>query len=120
MQFFRRIFLPGITTILVLTAAAFAGDVVRDLNVSANGSVEIINPSGRVLAKTEPAKTGTETAAKLTITSPGSFNDSEIRVTGGGESTVIEVKPRDAKQRIDLTVTLPERTSLRITTEAGG
>ncbi|MFL6374484.1 MAG: VWA domain-containing protein [Pyrinomonadaceae bacterium] len=117
MQFFRRIFLPGIATILVLTAAAFADDTVRDLNVGANATVEIINPVGRVLAKTEAA---TDTASKLTVSSPGSFSENEIKVSGGGEKLTIEVRPHDAKQRIDLTVTLPERTSLRVTTDAGG
>ena len=119
MQFIRRSF-PGIAAILVLTAAAFAGDTVRDLNVAANGTVEIINPAGRVLAKAEPAKVGVASSAKLTISSPGAFSENEIKVTGSGENTLIEVKPRDAKQRIDLTVALPERTSLRVTTDGGG
>jgi len=120
MQFFRRIFLPGIATILVLSAAAFAGDAVRDLNVAANGTVEIINPAGRVLAQAQAVTAAVEPAAKLTISSPGTFSDNEIRVSGSGGNTIIEVKPHDRKQRIDLTVTLPERTALRITTEAGG
>jgi len=120
MQFFRRIFLPGIATILVLSAVAFAGDAVRDLNVAANGTVEIINPAGRVLAQAQAVTAAVEPAAKLTISSPGTFSDNEIKVSGSGGNTVIEVKPHDRKQRIDLTVTLPERTALRITTEAGG
>jgi VWFA-related protein len=120
MQFFRRIFLPGIATIFVLSAAAFAGDAVRDLNVTANGTVEIINPAGRVLAQAQAVTAAVGPAAKLTISSPGTFSDNEIKVSGSGGSTVIEVKPHDRKQRIDLMVTLPERTALRITTEAGG
>ncbi|MBV9241292.1 MAG: hypothetical protein JO314_04715, partial [Acidobacteria bacterium] len=120
MQFFRRSFLPGIATILFLGAAAFAGDTSRDLSVAAGGSLEIINPAGRVLVKAESAKNGVDPASKLTISSPGAYSDEEIKVTAGNGSTLVEVRPRDAKQRIDLTVTLPERTSLRITTEAGG
>ena len=120
MHLVRRSFLSGIATILALTAAAFAGDTVRDLKVAANGTVEIINPAGRVLAQAQPAQAGVETAAKLTISSPGSYSDNEIKVSGAGGSTLIEVVPHDSKTRIDLTVTLPERTSLRITTGAGG
>jgi VWFA-related protein len=120
MQSVRRSFLPGIVTILVLTAAAFAGDTVRDLKVAANGTVEIINPSGRVLAQAQTQEAGVETASKLTISSPARFSDKEIKVSGGGGNTLIEVIPHDPKQRIDLTVTLPERTLLRVTTEAGG
>jgi VWFA-related protein len=120
MQAFRRSFLPGIATILVLAAAAFAGDVVRDLNVGANATVEIINPAGRVLAQAQPGTAAGPAASKLTISSPGAFSDKEIKVSSTDGNTVIEVKPHDAKQRIDLTVTLPERTSLRITTDAGG
>jgi VWFA-related protein len=120
MQSVRRFLLPGIAIILVFTAAAFAGDAVRDLNVGANAAVEIVNPAGRVLVQAQPPDSGAAGEARLVISSPGSFNDKEIKVSNGDGNVAIEVKPRDAKQRIDLTVTLPERTSLRITTEAGG
>lgn len=113
----RSLFLT--IAIILITAAAVAGDTVRDLNVAAGGTVEIVNTAGRVLAKAEPANDGASALSKLTISSPGAFAETEIKVSGGGGKTLIEVTPRDAKQRIDLTLVLPERTTLRIRTGSG-
>jgi len=117
---FLRSFLSLAATVLCLAAAAIAADTVRDLNVAAGGSLIVINPSGRVSAQASPASgDGAAPAAQLKISSPGKFSDTEIKVNGGDGSTTIEVVPRDPKQRIDLILTLPERTSLRVQTTAG-
>jgi len=102
-----------------LAAAAVAADDVRDLNVSPGSTLVINNPSGRVLAETRPAVDDVSPAAQLKITSPGTFADSEIKVYADEGTTTIEVRARDPKQRIDLMLTLPERTSLRVQTTAG-
>ncbi|HEV7701136.1 MAG TPA: hypothetical protein VGO43_12970, partial [Pyrinomonadaceae bacterium] len=93
---------------------------MRDLKVAAKGTVEIVNLSGRVLAKAEPARNGVETAAKLSINSPKAVAESEVRVSTAAGRTIITVAAKDPKQRIDLALTLPERMSLKIETEAGG
>jgi VWFA-related protein len=119
MRLFRGSFSLTLGIILTTAVAAFAGDAVRDLNVGAGGTVEIINPAGRVLARAEPAAGDSSPVSRLTITSPAAFSDNEIKVSGGGGKTLIQVVPRDPKQRIDLSLSLPERTSLRIDTGSG-
>ncbi|HEV7700694.1 MAG TPA: VWA domain-containing protein [Pyrinomonadaceae bacterium] len=114
----RTVLLLALTIIFISTA--FAGDTVRELKVAAGGAVEIVNLSGRVLAKAEAAKNGVETAAKLVINSPKTVAESEVRVSTAAGRTIITVAAKDPKQRIDLALTLPERTSLKIETEAGG
>jgi len=114
-----RSFLSLAATIVCLAAAAVAADDVRDLNVSPGSTLVINNPSGRVLAETRPAVDDVSPAAQLKITSPGTFADSEIKVYADEGTTTIEVRARDPKQRIDLMLTLPERTSLRVQTTAG-
>ena len=118
MSLFRS-FLSLAATIVCLAAAAVAADDVRDLNVSPGSTLVINNPSGRVLAETRPAVDDVSPAAQLKITSPGTFADSEIKVYADEGTTTIEVRARDPKQRIDLMLTLPERTSLRVQTTAG-
>jgi VWFA-related protein len=105
---------------IISISTALAGDTVRDLNVAAGGSVDVVNLSGRVLAQAEAPKNAGETAAKLTISSPKAVTESEVRVSTVGGRTTITVAAKDPKQRIDLELTLPERTSLKVETAAGG
>lgn len=97
-------------------AASVAQDVVRE--VSGN-SIEIVNRSGRVLAKAEALPDGKKIGS-LTATSPKGVSDAEIKITNVSGRTLIMVSASDAKKRIDLSLTLPERTSIKVETAAGG
>lgn len=97
-------------------AVSVAQDVVRE--VSGN-SIEIVNRSGRVLVKAEAATDGKKIGS-LTATSPKGVSDAEIKITNVSGRTLIMVSASDAKKRIDLSLTLPERTSIKVETAAGG
>ncbi|MGB7202307.1 MAG: VWA domain-containing protein [Pyrinomonadaceae bacterium] len=93
-----------------------AQDVVREVSGNA---FEIVNRSGRVLAKAESSTDGTKIGS-LTATSPKGVSDAEIKIIKAGGRTLITVATVDAKKRIDLNLTLPERTSIKVETKAGG
>lgn len=95
-----------------------AQDVVREVNLSPGATIEIVNHSGRVLARAEPAADGKMTGS-LTASSAKGVSDAEIKMTVAGGRTLITVAPSDAKKRIDLSLVLPERASLKVETVAG-
>ncbi len=99
--------------------AASAQDVTRELNLTAGGTVDIVNRAGRVAARAEPAGDDTPAASRLTAMSPGGISESELKISVGGGRTTITVNPSDTQKRIDLMLILPERTKLRVQTNDG-
>lgn len=93
-----------------------AQTLVREV---AGNSIEVVNRSGRVLAKAE-AVGEEKKAGSLSATSPKGVTDAEVKVTVAGGRTLIVVAASDTKKRIDLALTLPERSSLKVETSAGG
>ncbi len=115
MRFAVKIFIT-ICAVFITWSGANAQTVVREVSGS---SIEIVNLSGRVLAKAEAFPDGKKVGS-LSATSPTGVTDAEIKVTSVGGKTLIVVAASDAKKRIDLALTLPERTTLKIETSAGG
>ena len=108
----------GIMMVLCLTA--FGQDVVRDLKISAGGTVEIVNHYGRVTAKAIPsANEGEIVTGKMTAVSERGLSDNELKIMTGNGKTIIVVSPSDQKKRVDLAVELPERASVKIETTTG-
>ena len=99
--------------------AAASQDVTRELKVSAGGTVEIVNMSGRVAVKAEVGTDETPVSGRMTATSPKGVSDSDVKIVGSGGHIVIAVTRSDIEKRIDLTVILPERCKLKIQTAAG-
>lgn len=115
MQFLAKSF-AYICFVGFLCLNASAQDVVREVRAN---SIEVVNRSGRVLAKAE-ASLASNNVGSLTATSPKGVSDAEIKVSSVGGRTLITVASVDAKKRIDLSLILPERTSLKVETAAGG
>ncbi|MFN0141512.1 MAG: VWA domain-containing protein, partial [Pyrinomonadaceae bacterium] len=105
-----------ICIVSLLSSIAGAQDVVREVS---GGFVEVVNRSGRVLAKAEGSP-GSTKVGNLTASSAKGVSDAEIKISSVGGRTLITVASVDAKKRIDLSLTLPERTSLKVETAAGG
>lgn len=78
-------------------------------------SFQIINKLGRVAVTAMPAVDGKPSLAKLSAESPLGVSDNEIKVANG----VITVAAADRKKRIDLILTVPERSTVKIETSAG-
>ncbi|MEO6655019.1 MAG: VWA domain-containing protein [Pyrinomonadaceae bacterium] len=91
----------------------------REFNAGGSGTVEIVNKYGRVAVKAEPAATDKPVAPKLTAMSPKGVSDSEITITTVEGRSVITVNPTDLRKRLDLIVSVPERSNVRIETVAG-
>ncbi|CAN5494281.1 hypothetical protein BH10ACI2_BH10ACI2_13260 [soil metagenome] len=93
--------------------------LTREFNVAAGGTVEVVNKFGRIGAKTVADIDGKPAASKLTATSPKPVTDAEIKISNVDGHVLIVVAPADPKKRIDLTMTFPERTKIKVETLAG-
>lgn len=100
-----------------LTTAA--QDVTRELSYDGKGPIEIINKYGRVAVKAEPPVGDIPVKSRLVAMSPKGVSESEIKTTTEAGRTTIVVVSKDARKRIDLILTLPERSNIAVETTAG-
>jgi VWFA-related protein len=115
--FRRLLYIPIIIYASVLTAGA--QDLTRELKVAPGGTLEIVNRSGRVAVKAEPAVGEEPVEARLTAMSPKGVSEADIKTGPAGGHTVITVAPSDKQKRVDIIVTVPERTVIKIETLTG-
>jgi hypothetical protein len=95
---------------------------VSEYTLSKGGTVDIANHAGRVEVQAIPDSDDAAADAKnvkVSASSDGKVYENEIAVNASGSLIVIQVKPGDARKRIDLTVTVPERTKINIETSEG-
>jgi VWFA-related protein len=98
-------------------ATCWAQGFERDLVASDKAEITIKNRNGRirVLASSEQ-----QSKISIKAESPGSpVLDSDITTKASGSSISIDVRPRSERDRIDLTVRIPERTKVHVESEAG-
>src|SRR5215203_4597296 len=106
--------------VILAAVSAEAQNFRRNLALTKGANIEIINNFGRVDAVAE--KREGESPGELsflTANSTSPLSDSDIKITFINFKTVIEVVPAYPKKRIDLSLNLPERTNLKIQTDAG-
>lgn len=105
----------------LLSLTALSQELVRELNVRAGGTVEVVNRYGRVAAKAEAAIDEKVPTGRLAAALPTGVPTTVIKTTGGPGHVVISVEPTDTQKqkRIDLTLFLPERTNISVETLAG-
>ncbi len=113
----RSLLICGVT--LAFWFATPAQELTRELKVSAGSTVEIINRHGRVVVKSEAVADERNPSGKLIAASPKGVSDVEVKVTTAGGKTTITVVSTDPQKRIDLILTLPERSNIIIQTVAG-
>ena len=108
------------TGLLLLSAlAGYSQDVMREFRLDTGGALEITNHSGRVAIRAVPISEGVVQTSTLSAASQGGVTESEIKVNSDGGRTSIVVKSSGGQKRIDLTLSVPERTKIRIETAAG-
>lgn len=95
----------------VLAASASGQGSVREIPIAAGQTLEVINPRGRVIVRTDATLTNT---GRLELSSPAGIADGLAQIT----ATSVTI-PATVRDRIDLELIVPERTSLRITTTDG-
>ena len=105
-----------LSSILALTASVFvsAQSITRELKLNEGGSISVVNLTGRieVIAKTE------NTRVQFVATSNNAIAETELKIDSGGNLR-IETLPSSASKRIDLSLTVPERTKLKLETREG-
>lgn len=100
-------------TIVLSSCIALAGQsVTREIGGS---SFQIVNKYGRIAVRAEPGIDGKAKLAKLSAESAKGVSDSEIKIANG----IITVIASDTRKRIDISLTVPERSTLKIETTAG-
>ena len=117
-----RNLLLSIIFVCAFCAVSRAQALVSEYTLSTGGTVEIANHAGRVevQAAAEPDDAPADTKnVKVTATSDGKVYENEVSINASGSSIVVEVKPGDTRKRIDLVITVPERTKISIETNEG-
>ncbi len=116
MKFFRRDLL-----LLIFAACAFVssvnGQVRRELSIAQGASIEIVNKYGKVEVAAVP-----EDSVRLgTLIANGKtpIAETELDITNTKGALRIEAKPASRSNRVDISLTVPERTKLKITTLDG-
>lgn len=110
MKIFALIF-----TIFLTFFAVRAGTVEREFAYQKGTTVEIKNLYGRVFVLTDEKL---ENKAVFQINSDKKLSSTEIK-TANAKGINLEISPQDAKNRVDLTIKLPLRARVHITTNEG-
>jgi len=107
--------------LLVLAALTTLGESLdKALSVPKGATVSIINRYGKIEVQTvEPAADSTNTKCGLTATSDRVVQDREVGIANKPGRIEIEVKHVSSGKRIDLRLTLPERSSILVETADG-
>ena len=117
-----RNLLLSIIFVCSLCAVSQAQGLTSEYTLSTGGTLEIINNFGRVEVQAVPAADDAPTDeknVKITAASEGKVYENEVSINASGSNIVIEVKPSDTHKRIDLAITVPERTKINIETNEG-
>jgi VWFA-related protein len=104
--------------ILLIFISAFAlsaQTVEREFPYKTGATLEIKNLYGRVWIQTDEAL---KEKAFVQINSDNSLAESEMRIDNASNLT-IEIVPQNPKNRVDLTIKLPVRSRVRVTTGEG-
>ncbi|MEQ1762623.1 MAG: VWA domain-containing protein [Pyrinomonadaceae bacterium] len=91
------------------------GQVKRELSLGKGGTIEIVNRYGKVDVTTVKAAEGETVKPELTATAKFAIASDEITVA----EARIEVKPKNRNNRVDVSITVPERANIKITTTDG-
>jgi len=113
MSFLLKNTLFTIGFVIFVSSVTFAQNLVRDISVRDGSTVDIVNKYGRVSIKTAAAGFG------LTATSAKGVADSDVKLIRQGNDISIRASPSESTKRIDLVLTVPERTNLKVETLAG-
>ena len=112
-------FVYTIGFVFALCHVAVSQDLTRELNIGTGGSVEIVNKYGRVAARAESVSAGQFAASRVVASSPKGVLESEIKISNVAGHVVMTVAASDPRKRIDIVLTLPERTHIKVETSAG-
>jgi VWFA-related protein len=100
-----------------ISVSARAQDLTREISLPASGEIVITNNSGRV---TVNATDENATGVSLKAATPGrAVADKEVVAETKGSAVNVTVRPDKPRDRIDLTLNVPPRSRVKITTGEG-
>lgn len=108
--------------LLLLTALGIrvsAQKMDQRLTLTESSKLEIINHFGRVMVSAIPSVAGKSVESIVSAASNSGVGPGDLKVDQNPGSTVIEVRSANPNKRVDLTITVPERISLRVNTSKG-
>ncbi len=112
----RSVLYLTLSAILVVSASmsVTAQTVTRELKINEGGSISVVNLSGRIEIIAKPENT----LVQLVASSPDPIAEKELKIDSSG-NVRIETLPLGTSKRIDLSLTVPERTKLKLETREG-
>jgi VWFA-related protein len=117
-MFFSRFVTPALLLLLAgFNSSAFAQGFKQELEIPEKVTVSIKNLEGRVGVVASP-----EHVKKLTVdarSSGAAIASDDVKVETKGSKVTIDVRPRGEKNRIDLFVSVPERSKIEVEGLAG-
>jgi len=117
-MFFSRFVTLALLILLAgFSRSAFAQGFKQELEIPEKVTVSIKNLEGRVSVVASP-----EHVKKLTVDARSSGSAvalDDVKVDAKGSKVSIDVRPRGEKNRIDLIVTIPERSKIEVEGQAG-
>jgi hypothetical protein len=112
--------IPFILFVFTAMALPLMGQgMSRSLDLKLGASVEVVNHAGRISVRAQPSTDDPVLPGKLTATSNTGIGEKEIKVNASSGHATITVNASDPGKRIDLTLIVPERASLKLDTRAG-
>jgi VWFA-related protein len=114
--------------LLALSIPVFSQEYRITKSLPPGGTIDILNLSGRVSVivaptpekkdDTQPVETAGTGNVSVVATSDKGVSESEVKLSTGVK-TIVEVAPARSGKQINLTVTVPARSRIRIETRAG-
>ena len=108
---------------LIFAACAIAanvdGQVRRELSVSAGSTIEVVNRHGKVEVTAIPSDGDAPVQSMLSANGKTPIAENELEVSNTKGSVRIEVRPAGRGNRVDIALTVPARTRLKVTTLDG-
>ncbi len=101
--------------VIVAATAANAQEFKKTLKLSASSTIEIVNRSGKIDVR---ATVGDEEPFIRAVSADGAA-PREVSETNDGGKMRFEVLPVNSRKRIDVTLAIPERSSVVLSTRAG-
>jgi VWFA-related protein len=95
------------------------GQVMRELSMGKGGTLEVINRFGKVDVSAVASGESKAADPVLTATAKTALAEDEIQFTNISGLARIEVKPANRSNRVDLSITVPERSRVKITSSDG-
>lgn len=103
---------------LTISSAVNGQAFTRELRLRKGSTIEIVNPSGRVTVTAVPSAESGETLSVVTATGE-SVSDNEIKIEALSGKVTIEAVPTRSAKRIDISITVPERSRVSVETREG-